>query len=175
MRTVNRDNIAHLVDIVCRMANNYYFTFWAKLAARWWCVHLGADCSFIGRSRFFRHPHSQISIGNGCIFRSSPASNPSGINRPCMLSTLDEGAKIEIGSNCGFSGTVIVCSVKIVIGENVRCSPNTWIIDTDGHWSDSRTGPNTPIVLNAVSGWVPMSVCLRALQLAKTQSSPRGV
>src|SRR5208283_5189717 len=88
-----------------------------------------------------------ISIGPGCQFRSSHASNPSGINRPCLLTTLAEGAEIKIGSNCGFSGTAIACSTKISLGERVRCSPNTWIIDTDGHWDDSRTGPNAPVAI----------------------------
>jgi len=149
MRRINRDSFPHLVDVVCRRANEHFFTFWARVAARWWRVHLGTDCSFFGRARFFRHPHSRISIGAGCIFRSSPASNPSGINRPCIISTLHEGAEIEIGSNCGFSGTAIACAVKIVLGEQVRCSPNTWIIDTEGHWDDPRTGPNIPIIIQS--------------------------
>lgn len=149
MRDIDRDSLPHLVDVFCRMASRHYFTFWAQLAARWWGVRLGPGCSFFGRTRFFRHPRSRIRIGAGCIFRSSPASNPSGINRPCIISTLMEGAEIDIGPNCGFSGTAIACAGKVVLGEQVRCSPNTWIIDTDGHWDDPRTGLNMPIVIES--------------------------
>jgi len=149
MRKIDRDNLPHMVDCASRIASAKWYTFWARLAAHWWGVYLGPNCSFFGRARFFRHPRSRISIGAGCVFRSSHASNPIGINRPCILSTLDEGAEIEIGPNCGFSGTAIACAAKIVLGEQVRCSPNTWILDTDGHWDDPRTGPNTPIVIES--------------------------
>jgi acetyltransferase-like isoleucine patch superfamily enzyme len=60
---------------------------------------------------------------------------------------LIEGATIEIGSNCGFSGTVISSASKIVIGENVRCGANTLITDTDWHTNDPRTGPDAPVII----------------------------
>jgi acetyltransferase-like isoleucine patch superfamily enzyme len=72
-----------------------------------------------------------------------------GVNRPCILSTLIEGAEIEIGPNCGFSGTVVSSATRIVLGENVRCGANTLITDTDWHMDDPRTGPNKPIVIES--------------------------
>jgi len=60
---------------------------------------------------------------------------------------LGEGAEITIGPNCGFSGTTFVCLEKITIGKNVRCGPNTSIIDTDGHTDDPRAGVNKPILI----------------------------
>jgi len=157
MRRLDRDSLPHMVECLRRIAITRWHTFWARLAARWSGVRLGHGCSFIGFAWFRRHPGSRIVIGSGCQFRSSHASNPSGINRPCLLTTLAEGAEIEIGPNCGFSATAIACSTKISLGEGVRCSPNTWIVDTDGHWDDPRTGPNAPVTLGTESGWEPTS------------------
>lgn len=157
MRRIDRDSLPHLVDVACRMVNRYYFTFWARLAAHWWGVHLAPGCSFFGRARFFRHPRSQISIGADCTFRSSPASNLIGVNRPCIISTLAEGAEIEIGSGCGFSGTVLSSAVRIVLGENVRCGANTLITDTDWHTDDPRSNPDVAVTIER-NVWLGVNV-----------------
>jgi acetyltransferase-like isoleucine patch superfamily enzyme len=145
LKTLNRDNVPHQADCFARMLGGQWHTFWARLAARWWDVRLGPGCSFLGRPRFRRHPGSQIVIGPNCILNSSPSSNWIGVNRPCMISTLKAGAKIMIGEGCGFSGTVILCAERIVIGRNVRCGANTLILDTWGHWDDPRSGPDAPV------------------------------
>jgi acetyltransferase-like isoleucine patch superfamily enzyme len=147
MRKIDRDSLPHMVDCAGRIASQQWYTFWARVAACWWGVRLGSDCSFFGRARFLRHPRSRISIGAGCRFRSSHASNLIGVNRPCIISTLIEGAEIEIGPNCGFSGTVVSSAVRIVLGENVRCGANTLITDTDWHMDDPRSGSNMPIAI----------------------------
>jgi acetyltransferase-like isoleucine patch superfamily enzyme len=144
---INRDNLPHLVDCFVRKANNWWYTFWLRLAAFWWGVDLAPGCSFFGRARFFRHPRSRISIGYNSTFRSSSVSNMIGVNRPCILSTLKEGAVIDIGSNCGFSGTVIGCALSIAIGKGVRCGANTLITDTDWHTDDPRSSPDAPVII----------------------------
>ena len=108
---------------------------------------LARVAQFNGLPRFRRHPGSRITIGADCKFNSSPVSNLIGVNRPCIVSTLTEGAQIHIGPNCGFSGTVIGCASKIVLGENVRCGANTLITDTDWHTDDPRTGPDAPVTI----------------------------
>ena len=118
---------------------------------------LSHGCSFHGHSRFRRHPRSRIVIGSGCKFNSSPTSNLIGVNRPCIISTLAENAEIEIGSNCGFSGTVIGCAAKIILGDNVRCGANTLITDTDWHTDDLRTGPNAPVIIGK-NVWLGINV-----------------
>ena len=147
MRQIDRDSLPYIVDCLVHKATNQWYTFWARLAASWWGMRLGSDCSFWGRTRFSRYPRSRIIIGHGCRFRSSPVSNLIGVNRPCILATLSEGAEIDIGRSCGFSGTVINCAVKVVLGEQVRCGSNTWIIDTDMHWDDARSGVNEPVFI----------------------------
>jgi len=147
MRHIDHDSLPHMVDCLGRMIGTGWYTLWARLAAHWWGVRLGPGCSFIGKSRFHRHPKSTVAIGAGCVFRSSHVSNMIGINHPCIISTLKEGARIEIGANCGFSGTVISSAVTIVIGDNVRCGANTIITDTDWHTDDPRTGPDAPVLI----------------------------
>jgi acetyltransferase-like isoleucine patch superfamily enzyme len=139
------------------MAQGYWFTVWTRLVADWWGVSLGKGCLFYGHPKFNRIPRSRIVIGSGCKFNSSPSSNLIGVNRPCILSTLAEGAAIEIGSNCGFSGTVIGSAARIFIGDNVRCGANTLITDTDWHTDDPRTGPDAPIEIGS-NVWLGVNV-----------------
>lgn len=145
MRRITRDSIPFMVGLLIQRAEARWCTLWSRIGARWWRIAIGSGCKFVGMAHFERHPNSRISIGASCVFRSSHTSNPSGINRPCSLTTLADGAEITIGNHCGFSGTALVCGSRVEIGNRVRCSPNTWIIDTDGHLDDSRTSPNRPI------------------------------
>lgn len=157
MRHLDRDSLPHMAECLRGIAITHWHTFWARLAAHWWGVTLGTGCAFNGHPRFRRHPGSQITIGAGCNFNSSPASNLIGVNRPCIVSTLTEGAEIHIGPDCGFSGTVIGCASKIVLGEDVRCGANTLITDTDWHHEDPRSGPDAPVTIgNGV--WLGVNV-----------------
>lgn len=113
----------------------------------------------MGRPRFKRHPGSQINIGPKCRLNSSPASNLIGVNRPCMISTLKQGAELTIGEGCGFSGTVIACARRITIGRNVRCGANTLINDTDWHDDDPRTGPDAPVEIGD-NVWLGVNVTI---------------
>ena len=108
------------------------------------------DIQTMGSIRFFGLPHvrtsssSKVLIGDACVFRSSPGSNLIGINRRCVV-FVDTNANLIIGKGSGFSGTVIGCFDKIILGSNVRCGANTLITDSDWHPGDSRVGPSKPI------------------------------
>ncbi len=95
---------------------------------------------FIGIPIFHKHYGSKITIGNSSTFISAKTSfvNPAGINRKCIFSTMKVGAKIVIGNNCGFSGTVISATNSVVIGNNVNCGANTTIYDHDFHSYNSN-------------------------------------
>lgn len=147
MRRINRDSLPHIVHCVVDMVARRWYTNWARVVACWWGVSLGSGCLFRGHPWFRRHPESQITIGLGCRFNSSTGSNPIGVNRPCMISTNKKGAQVIIGSGCGFSGTVICCASKIMIGENVRCGANTLITDADWHTDDPRAGEDAPVLI----------------------------
>ncbi|MGV3767644.1 MAG: acyltransferase [Chitinophagaceae bacterium] len=120
-----------------------------RFRAKWWGVNIGNDTQFIGKCHFKRYPGTTIQIGTGCDFRSKPASNLIGINRPCILSTHHSGykASIEIGNNCGFSGTVIGAFRSIKLGDNVRCGANTLITDSDWHLDDKRSGEPQEVII----------------------------
>ena len=64
-----------------------------------------------------------------------------------MVSTLTEEAVLEIGDNCGFSGTVVGAFTQIKIGNNVRCGANTLITDSDWHPGDSRVNASKPVII----------------------------
>ena len=55
--------------------------------------------------------------------------------------------KIEIGNNCGFSGTVIGSFISVKLGNNVRCGANTLITDSDWHFDDYRAGENKEVII----------------------------
>jgi acetyltransferase-like isoleucine patch superfamily enzyme len=147
MRKLERDSLPHLVHCLVRMTGRQWHTFWSRLIAAWWGVALGRSCFFSGLPCFRRHPGSTITIGDNCEFLSTHTANLIGINRPCIISTLAKGATIEIGANCGFSGTVIGCATRIVLGDNVRCGANTLITDTDWHTNDPRTSSDAPVII----------------------------
>jgi acetyltransferase-like isoleucine patch superfamily enzyme len=147
MRKIDLDSLPHMVNCLCRIIGRQWFSLWGRLFLAWWGVSMGRGCSFYGLPCFRRHPRSRITIAANCEFLSASTSNLIGINRPCIISTLAEGAEIEIGTNCGFSGTVIGCAGRIVIGDHVRCGANALITDTDWHTDDPRTGPDAPVII----------------------------
>jgi acetyltransferase-like isoleucine patch superfamily enzyme len=147
MRKLNSDSFPHIVNCLGRIIITQWYTLRACITARWWGVKIGPHCVFCGYPCFKRHPRSNITIGASCKFNSAPIANYLGVNRPCILSTLKEGADITIGYGCGFSGTFIACARHIELGENVRCGANTLIMDTDWHTDDARTSPDAPVII----------------------------
>jgi acetyltransferase-like isoleucine patch superfamily enzyme len=139
-------NLSHTTDVIIR---RLHFLLGKRnlLSAKWWGVKTGSGVCFDGKCHFKRYPKSSITIGDNCEFLSRPHANLIGINRPCIVSTLTEEAVLEIGRNCGFSGTVIGAFSKIKIGDNVRCGANTLITDSDWHPDDPRVGPSKPVTI----------------------------
>jgi len=132
-------NLSHSVDII----KGIFHRILGKtnlISAYWWGIKTGKGIVFMGKCHFKRFPGSQISIGNNCKFLSKPFSNQIGVNRHCMISSQTKDAIIEIGDDCGFSGTTIGGFKHIKIGNNVRGGANTIITDSDWHNEDSRSG-----------------------------------
>lgn len=96
-------------------------------------VKYGKHVRFWSTCYIVRYPSSTIVIGNNCSFRSDGNSNLIGVSRKCIISTHSAAASIEIGNNCGFSGTVIGCKESVSIGNNVICGANSLITDFDWH------------------------------------------
>jgi acetyltransferase-like isoleucine patch superfamily enzyme len=114
-------------------------------------VDIGDRCRFYGPLNLRKAAGSRIIIGRGCLFRSSQWSNRVGLDRPCMLSTLYEGARITIGDDSGLSGTVIAAATAVDLGRAVLCGGNVTIMDTDWHGVATehrrRHGASRPVTI----------------------------
>lgn len=141
-------NMSHSLNIFKREIH-FLFGNINHLSALWWGIKLGKNIIFDGKCHFERFPGTKITIGNHCEFRSRKNSNLIGINRPCIISThlSDFCATLEIGNNCGFSGTVIGAYKFIKIGNDVRCGANTLITDSDWHLDDPRIGEPEEVII----------------------------
>ena len=153
--------------VACRLSGYYQVLLSTlcivstKIHAIFWGVDLGKNCRFIGKVRFYRAPGAKIFIGSSCTFRSSEWSNFVGVNRACFISAIKPNAKINIGSGCGLTATVIASAESITIGNNVLCGANVTIMDTDFHGiaSDKRkeSGITAPVYIDE-NVWLGLNV-----------------
>ena len=119
-------------------------------------VDYGKNLNFFGLIHVRCSKQSTVIIGSNTTFRSKPTSNLIGIDRPCIISSHQNGT-LKIGNNCGFSGTVIGCFKEIIIEDNVRCGANTLITDSDWHSDDPRSGAPRPIHIET-NVWLGVNV-----------------
>lgn len=148
---------SHIHYILFQKFSLALYTVYNRIALKTHGVKLGPSCKFNGRIFVRKYPESNITIGKNCKFLSRKNSNLIGINHNCIISTSQRGAIIEIGDNCGFSGTVIGCFNKITIANNVRCGANTVITDSDWHQNDRRVGDPMPIHISE-NAWLGLNV-----------------
>lgn len=133
-KTYSRICSLYIKQIICRLRH----------------IKIGQKNIFIGFTYFYKANGGTIIIGNQNKFISNITTNKMGINHKCMISAtpaISNTCKIEIGNNCGFSGTSIWCFNYIKIGNDVRCGANTLIMDGDAHFDDKRTSPPQPIII----------------------------
>ncbi len=147
----------NLLDMIGWHLSKTFWSFYLRILFRLKGVKLGNRTNFYGFSKIKVASGSKIFIGKNCTFRSSPTSNLIGVNKPCIISTLTKEAKLTIGENCGFSGTVIGCFKGISIGDNVKIGANSIISDGDWHYEDTRSSsPKSILVENNV--WIGVNV-----------------
>ncbi len=77
-------------------------------------------------------PQSSIAIGKRTVLNSSFSSNMLGLYQRCII-VARYGGEIEIGENCGISGSTIYAFKHIKIGNYTRIGANCKIIDNDFH------------------------------------------
>ncbi|MCS3668090.1 acetyltransferase-like isoleucine patch superfamily enzyme [Salinibacter ruber] len=99
----------------------------------WHGIAWGTGWKIFGRPIIQRHRGSQIALGNGLTLRSWPRSNPLAPTAPVVLSTRRADAAIEVGTDCGFTGTTLVAADRITIGDRVLVGGNASIVDFDFH------------------------------------------
>ena len=130
-------------------------------------VKLGKNIRFTGIPFFSRVKGSKITIGDRCSFVSRETGNLMGLNHRCVISTGTKDAVLEIGNNCGFSGTTIWCFKKIVLGDNVRVGANVTIMDGDAHQDDPRAGKNKEVIIGD-NVWIGAScIIMKGVHIGK--------
>ena len=140
-------SIFYIITRIFEKALDAYWNISNKVSLKLWHCKYGHHCRFQGKTYFRRYPSSSIEVGNRCHFISARYANFIGTYAPCQITTLLPKSSINIGDNCGFSGTVIVSALSVKIGNNVRCGANSLITDTDFHTDDSRAGVDQEVVI----------------------------
>ena len=72
-------------------------------------------------------------MGNGLTLRFLAPLDPPAPTAPVVLSTRRSGAVLEVGEDCGFTGTTLVAADRITIGDRVLVGGNASIVDFDFH------------------------------------------
>jgi acetyltransferase-like isoleucine patch superfamily enzyme len=154
-------------DKVYKLLIIFISTFLMKYRLMLRGVKFSKGIRFFGFITIYRAPLSHINIGENVEFRSIVDSNLIGINRRCIISTHCNDSKLNIGRNCGLSGTVIGAFSRIEIGDNVKCGANTLITDSDWHLDDKRSGIPKPIFIGN-NVWLGVnSVVLKGVKIGE--------
>jgi acetyltransferase-like isoleucine patch superfamily enzyme len=146
--------MSSLINAIYNVLDGLYWSTYAVYStlitgslARIRGIRIGRGTKFFGRTKFKKARTASIVVGKNNCFRSTPTSNLIGVNRPCIVSALEPESIVQIGDDCGFSGTVIGCFKSITIGHRVKCGANTLITDGDWHAEDPRSSTPKPIVI----------------------------
>lgn len=117
-------------------------------------IDWGRNWRILGMPIIQRHRASEIKLGDDLTLRSWTRSNPLVPHHPVVLATRRPRAIIQVGDDCGFSGTTLVAAEHIEIGDRVQMGSNVSVVDTDFHplrpedrASDFNAGKTAPIVI----------------------------
>jgi len=106
----------------------------AGSTARWRRgLTVGREVRFLGRPLIANASGATITLGERAILCSWSRFTALGVSRPVTLRTMRTGASIEIGPDCGLSGTVICSAVSVRIGAECLIGADVTIVDTDFH------------------------------------------
>lgn len=95
-------------------------------------VDYGEGIRINGYIKLILNKHATLKIGKQFKLNSGKNFNPIGRNQRSLF-VVNKNAELIIGNNVGMSSVAIVCSKKIVLGDNVRIGGNTVFYDTDFH------------------------------------------
>jgi acetyltransferase-like isoleucine patch superfamily enzyme len=99
----------------------------------WYGIAWGTGWKIFGRPIIQRHRGSRMALSNGLTLRSWPRSNPLAPTAPVVLATCRADAVIEVGTDCGFTGTTLVAADRVTIGDRVLAGRKASLVDTDFH------------------------------------------
>jgi acetyltransferase-like isoleucine patch superfamily enzyme len=116
---------------------------------------VGNGTQFLGVpivTSFGRH----ISIGRNCQIVSRSRGTALGVSRAVILRCLTPEARIEIGDDCGLSGTTICAASRVTIGKRCLLGADVVIMDTDFHNHSPENRRYAPVDWAAVSAPVKL-------------------
>lgn len=116
-------------------------------------VKVGDKCNILGCPKIDRRKGGRIVLGNNVTLNSMSRFNPL-LETPVKLKTLCPTAVIEFKDNTGISGSSIIASSKITIGEYTIIGPGTVLYDAISHdyspeigWSGANERTGRPITI----------------------------
>ena len=101
-------------------------------------VVLGRDVRFAGKAILAPEAKGSIRIGDRCVLVSRATHTALGLSRSVILRTLTSDATIEIGKDCGLSGTTVCAAVSVRIGKRCLIGADVAIFDTDFHPHEAK-------------------------------------
>lgn len=87
-----------LTRIFYRKLDIVFSSFFMQIFIKNSNVHAGRGVKFVGKTTILSATGSCLSIGSNCEFLSRSTANLIGINRPCILTTMNKNAKLIIGN-----------------------------------------------------------------------------
>lgn len=106
---------------------------WFKLVMKATKVQYGKNLLLKGMPVIFNKGGAKLTIGDGCVIKSSFLSNLVGLYSRTVIVTRTPEAEIHIGNNVGISGATIYARKGITIGDNTMIGGNAKILDNDFH------------------------------------------
>ncbi len=123
--------------------NNLFALFYNRTILYINKVDYEKDIRINGYIKLILSKGATIQIGEKFKLNSGKDYNPIGRNQRSLF-VINKNAKLIIGKNVGMSSVAIVCSKKIVFGDNVRIGGNTVFYDTDFHSLNHYERTNIP-------------------------------
>lgn len=121
-------------------------------------AHRGAGKARLGRNVVFRGlpiisggELGSIVIGDNVVIVSSSRATALGVRSPVILRLLAKDARLEIGNDCGLSGTVICAAQSVIIGKRCLIGADVMIFDTDFHNHEAEGRRYSPPRWEAIS------------------------
>lgn len=105
------------------------FTRW--LYGRWIVAGTGLNCVGLPIIRSLRR--GQIQLGQRTVLISRSSATALGVAHPVIIRCLTPEASVEIGDDCGLSGTTICAAVAVRIGDRCLFGADVSLFDTDFH------------------------------------------
>ena len=96
-------------------------------------VCVGEGVVFHGQPIATLSPHGVIKIGDRAVLTSVSEATALGVRSPVILRCMTADAVIEIGEDCGLSGTVVCAAISVTIGQRCLFGADCMIFDTDFH------------------------------------------